>query len=69
MPGNHTGGLRTAQTIKKKYGPDYYREIGRKGGKKLVPKGFAINRDLARKCGQVGGRLSKRGKVCKKEGE
>lgn len=36
--------------------------IGSKGGKKKgIKKGFAMNPDLARRAGAIGGKLSKRG--------
>lgn len=35
---------------------------GALGGKKKVPKGFAINRELARSAGKTGGTISRRGK-------
>ena len=42
--------------------PRYYVEMGRTGGLKKVPKGFAVNRELAKTAGALGGRTSKRTK-------
>ena len=65
------GGKKTAQTIKEKWGEDFYREIGRKGGKNGHTGGFASNvigRDgltgyqRARIAGKKGGTISKRKK-------
>jgi len=60
MPGTKEGGAKCATTIKAKYGADYYTAIGTKGGKAKVPKGFAVNRELARLAGAKGGKISKR---------
>ena len=65
------GGKKTAQTIKEKWGSDFYREIGRKGGKNGHTGGFAstcIGKDgltgyqRARIAGKKGGTISKRKK-------
>lgn len=65
------GGRKTAQTIKEKWGSDFYREIGRKGGKNGHTGGFAsdvIGRDgltgkeRARIAGKKCGTISKRKK-------
>lgn len=45
-----------------RYGADYYKTIGAKGGSKKVRKGFATNIELAREAGKKGGTNSKRGK-------
>ena len=63
MSGTRAGGLQTVKTNKEKYGEDFYRNIGRIGGKVKGPKGFAANIELARKAGAKGGRISKRTKV------
>lgn len=62
MAGAKDGGKLTAEYCKKTYGKDYYAKIGSMGGKAKVPKGFALNRELASKAGQVGGRISRRTK-------
>lgn len=63
MSGSRLGGLKASETNKKKYGEDFYKNIGRRGGKACVPKGFAVNPDLAKRAGSRGGKLSKRGKA------
>lgn len=49
----------TGEYLKAKYGEDYYRELGRRGGKAKVPKGFSKNRKLASKAGRVGGKCGR----------
>lgn len=61
MAGTKDGGARAAVTNKNKYGSDFYARIGAKGGKATGLKGFAVNRDLARKAGAKGGAISRRG--------
>lgn len=68
MCGTKAGGLRAAETNKKKYGEDFYVKMGKKGGLAQVPKGFSMNIKLARKAGRKGGKNSKRGPA-KKEVE
>lgn len=64
MSGIKYGGLKARDTIYKKHGKDYYRNIGRLGGKKTgVKKGFACNPELARIAGKKGGKISKRGRA------
>lgn len=65
MSGTHIGGIKTSKTNKKKHGPDFYARIGRMGGRARVPKGFALDKDLASRAGRIGGTLSKRGKAKK----
>lgn len=71
MAGNREGGLKTAKTIIEKHGKDFYREIGRKGGRNGHLGGFAsevIGRDgltgwqRAKTAGRKGGTISRRGK-------
>lgn len=59
MTETKSGGRKTAATILAK-NPNFYREIGRKGGSVGGKKGFALNPKLARICGAKGGRISKR---------
>lgn len=59
MGGNRTGGLAAAKTNKEN-DPDFYKKIGSMGGKRKVPKGFALNKELARTAGAKGGRISVR---------
>lgn len=65
MAGNMEGGRKAAQTNKRKYGENWYREIGAKGGRNGHTGGFYVNRALARVAGAKGGRISKRGRARK----
>ena len=62
MSGSRAGGLKAAETNKQKYGREFYQNIGRKGGKACVPKGFAVNPELAKRAGSKGGKISRRSK-------
>lgn len=63
MAGTRAGGVKAAATNKAKYGEDFYRELGRKGGRNGHTGGFAANPQLARIAGSIGGKISKRGKA------
>ena len=54
MAGTLEGGRKAAETNKKKYGEDFYRNIGAKGGGKSRTGGFYANRELARIAGEIG---------------
>jgi hypothetical protein len=56
------GGKKCAQTNIKKYGKDFYKNIGAIGGRAKVPKGFAIS-GKAREAGAKGGSVSRRYKT------
>lgn len=62
MSGTLTGGLKTANTNKLRYGKNYYKELGQKGGKAPYKgkKGFAANPERARIAGAAGGRANKK---------
>ena len=62
MAGTKDGGRKAASTNKNKYGKDFYARIGAMGGKLGHTGGFYANRELARKAGAKGGRISRRGK-------
>jgi len=62
MAGTKIGGQRAAATNLKKYGKDFYKNIGSIGGKLGTTGGFHANRELARIAGRMGGLKSKRGK-------
>lgn len=62
MAGTQIGGRKAAMTNRAKYGRDFYARIGAIGGKMGHTGGFYANRDLARKAGQIGGRISRRSK-------
>lgn len=70
MPGTKEGGAKAAETNKRIHGSDFYREIGRKGGRNGVSGGFAsksVGKDgltgaeRARIAGRKGGSISRRG--------
>lgn len=72
MSGTKQGGRKTATRMYEIYGSDYYRNIGRKGGRNGHMKGFALNPELAKVAGRKGGQKSRRGKakkVTQDEGE
>ena len=56
------GALKARQTMKLKYGDNYYAVIGAKGGKNGNTGGFYKNPEAARKAGAKGGRISRRRK-------
>jgi uncharacterized protein len=62
MAGTIAGGKAAAQTNKTRYGAEFYAKIGAKGGKMGHTGGFAANKELARKAGAKGGRISRRTK-------
>ena len=66
MPGTKAGARKAALTNKKRYGDDFYANIGAKGGKNSNTGGFAANRELARIAGAKGGRISRRKKTATK---
>lgn len=73
MSGTILGGLKCAATNKKKYGKDFYRNIGRKGGispKRQGPRGFALmTPGQRREAGAKGGRNSDRTGIKNGEGK
>lgn len=60
MPGTKAGGLKAAKVNKEKYGDNFYKMIGSKGGQHGHTGGFASNPALARIAGAKGGRISRR---------
>ena len=63
MSGTKAGGIKARKTNLKRHGEDFYRHIGRIGGKVCgIAKGFALNHDLAIEAGRKGGSISRRGK-------
>lgn len=66
MTGTREGGKKAALTNIRKYGKDFYRDIGHKGGQNGHTGGFAANPALARIAGAKGGRVSRRGPAKKK---
>lgn len=72
MSGTLEGGKKACKTNLKKYGKDFYANIGRKGGKNGHSGGFASDKvgkdgltgyERARVAGKKGGEISKRGKA------
>lgn len=66
MPGTKDGGIKARDTNKSRYGEDFYKRIGSVGGKKGTTGGFWADRELARRAGAIGGKVSRRGKAKKK---
>ena len=60
MPGTKAGGMKARATLIKRYGKDYYVNMGKKGGMRGHTGGFASNPALARVAGKKGGTISKR---------
>lgn len=67
MSGTKSGGLKAAKTNKELHGEDFYKSIGRIGGRNGHTGGFASNPALARVAGAKGGRISRRGPAKKHE--
>lgn len=76
MAGTKAGGIKAAKTNKKLHGQNFYKNIGRKGGRNGHTGGFASEEigsdgltgyERAKIAGQKGGRLSKRGPAKKKK--
>ena len=60
MAGTKAGGKKAALKNRERYGDDFYRMIGSKGGQNGHTGGFYKNRELARIAGAKGGRTSRR---------
>ncbi|MEI7819156.1 MAG: KGG domain-containing protein [bacterium] len=67
MPGTVKGGVKAAETNKKRYGKSFYVRIGALGGKKSTGGGFAANPELAREAGRKGGLKSRKTKASQKQ--
>jgi hypothetical protein len=67
MAGTKEGGKKASITNKLKYGEDFYKVQGSKGGKAGHTGGFYGRSEFASKCGAIGGRISKRGRAKKKD--
>ena len=60
MAGTKLGGQKASATNKKKYGEDFYKNIGAIGGLRGTTGGFYNNPELARIAGSKGGKISRR---------
>ena len=69
MSGTKAGGRKAAAANKERYGDDFYRMIGSKGGQNGNTGGFANDRELARRAGAIGGRMSSRAGISTGEGK
>ena len=69
MVTDKAGGSKVRKTIEERYGKDYWRKIGSKGGKATGMKGFALNPELARIAGKKGGTKSTRAGIKNGEGK
>lgn len=65
MSGTKEGGRKASITNKLRYGEDFYKIQGRKGGQNGHTGGFFGKSEFARICGRKGGLISKRGKAKK----
>lgn len=63
MSGTKAGARKAVETIKTKYGDDFFVVQGAKGGREGHTGGFYANRELASVAGRKGGTISKRGKA------
>mgnify|MGYP006958168106 CR=1 FL=1 len=72
MSGTKAGGAKAAATNKRLHGDDFYKRIGKKGGRNGrgagYKGGFASSHELARTASAKGGKISKRGPA-KKDGK
>ena len=69
MSGTKIGGQKAAKKNRERYGDDFYRMIGSKGGQNGHTGGFAANPALARIAGAKGGRVSRRTGVTTGQGK
>lgn len=69
MSGTKAGGLKARETTISKYGREFYRTIGSKGGQNGHTGGFAANPALAKVAGRKGGKASRRTSEPAKEKE
>lgn len=54
------GAQKARAALLEKFGPNYWRELGARGGAASRKCGFYANRELAREAGKKGGKVSKR---------
>ena len=61
MAGTVEGAMKAAASNMERYGDDFYRRIGQKGGTISRGGGFASSHELAVRAGRKGGTISRRG--------
>lgn len=59
MSNTPEGARKAVQTLKTKYGQDYFCALGKVGGSRKVSKGFGKNRLVAQAAGRKGGQISR----------
>jgi len=69
MSGTKAGGQKAAVTNLERHGKDFYKNIGARGGRNGHTGGFYANRELASRCGKIGGLISRRTGVKNYEGK
>ena len=69
MSGTKEGGKKAAKTNIEKYGKDFYKNNGKKGGQNGHTGGFYANPELARIAGAIGGLRSSRKGIKNGEGK
>ena len=69
MSGTKAGGAKAARTNIEKYGKDFYKNMGRKGGQNGHTGGFYANPELKRIAGAIGGLRSSRKGIKNGEGK
>lgn len=60
MAGTKAGAKKAAETNMRRYGNDFYRVIGKKGGENGNTGGFQADPERAKLCGRIGGSMSRR---------
>jgi len=70
MTGTLSGGKKASLVNKSRHGEDFYKRIGKIGGSRKVPKGFAaMSREKRVEAGRIGGTKSRRLKGNKNKNE
>lgn len=60
MAGTKAGAKKAVETNMRRYGNDFYRVIGKKGGENGNTGGFQADPERAKLCGRIGGSMSRR---------
>lgn len=71
MTGTKAGGIKAHNTNLEKYGIDFYKKIGKKGGSAFreTPRWFALHPNLAKTAGAKGGKNSTRAGIKNGQGK